>query len=150
MQDLRRDLRRVLCWGFAATSIVFLWGSVRNILYAIHRHYEPAVLRALFIVVSFSAVTAVVSGIAWWTIWKSRPSGKVWAIATSFLNILIFIRSFIFPSIFPWRPGWYHHEGALYVGIVGLIVFLWPEKRQTTQFQQGLKWRKRTSTSTIP
>jgi drug/metabolite transporter (DMT)-like permease len=39
-------------------------------------------------------------------------------------SILIFVRPFIFPT----RPGW-HHLGALFIGVVGLIAFSWPDKQ---------------------
>jgi hypothetical protein len=56
---------------------------------------------------------------AWWTIWKEKPAARFWGIAASLVEILIYFRPIIFHSHYVW----WHHAGALYIGIVGLVVF---------------------------
>jgi len=123
-------IRKVLCWIFAITSLIYLADLYRIILYAINQHFPPSVLHSLLIAALFSVAVAAISGVAWWTIWKKTSSARGWAIAASIMHILIFLRQFIFPS----RAVWGHHAGALIIGIVGLIAFLWPDKQR--EFQQ--------------
>ncbi len=115
-----QGMRQALCWFFAVTSFVYLRMFLLSILYTIHHHYTFLTLCHLFITVSFWAVVATISGVAWWTIWKGRPSARGWGIAASLTEILIFLR----PIIFSLRFIWWYHVGVLYVGIVGLVTFL--------------------------
>jgi len=75
----------------------------------------------MLIIASFSVTLATLAGVAWWTVWKGKPSAKGWAISASLMIILLFLWQFIFPL----QPVWYHyrHLGALFIGIVGLVVF---------------------------
>jgi hypothetical protein len=114
-----QDIRKVLCWCFGATSLMYLLTPFWIVLYAIRRHYGFPTLHNLLTTVSFAAAVAFISGVAWWTILKEIPSGRGWGIAASLMEILIFLR----PIIFSLRTAWPHHAGALFVGIVGLIAF---------------------------
>lgn len=124
-----REIRMVLCWIFAAACVLNLAVVLRCEQYAIRYNYPPSLLRDLIISAVISAAVALCSGVAWWTVWKKRASAKGWAIAASATSIIIFVRPFILPT----RPVWDHHLGALIIGIVGLVAFLWPE---TSQFQR--------------
>jgi hypothetical protein len=115
-----QDLGKVLCWLFAVTALLQFGSAIRDVNYAIQHHYIPPLYRSLVVAVSFSVLVAVISGIAWWTIWKSRPSARGWAIAASALSIMIYLRSFALSV----RFQWHQHLGALIIGIVGLAVFL--------------------------
>jgi hypothetical protein len=42
-------------------------------------------------------------------------------LGTALMYILIFLRQFIIPV----RPAWDHHVGALFVGLLGLVSFVW-------------------------
>ena len=56
---------------------------------------------------------------------EGKALGKTgWAIAASLMYVLIFLRQFIIPL----RPALDHDAGNLFVGIVGLVTFLWPSK----------------------
>lgn len=84
-------------------------------------------LRQHFALPTYSLLLASIFGVAWWDIWKQRPSAKWWGIAASLLLILIFFRQFIYGA----RPVWYLQGTSLLValvGIGGLVVFLWPDK----------------------
>lgn len=112
------DLRRVLCWVFACTALIYLFIPKISVLFAIRR-LNGLQLSSLF-VVTFAATVPVVCGIAWWTVWKGEPSSRAWGIAASLVEILIFAQ----PILLSVPTAWPHHLGALFVGIVGLIVFV--------------------------
>jgi len=114
-----QNIRKALCWIFAITSLEYLLISLRSILYATHRPYAFPLFRSLLIAVSFPVVVATVSGVAWWIIWKGKPSARGWGIAASLMNILIFLQPIIFSS----RSPWYYHVGALLIGIGGVVAF---------------------------
>jgi hypothetical protein len=51
---------------------------------------------------------------------KGEPLARGWGIAASLMYILIFLRPIIFFS----RSVWWHHVGALVIGVIGLVMFL--------------------------
>ncbi len=112
------DLRRYVGWCFAFESLLNLVISFQRILYAIHRHYAFLPLRNLFDAASFT-VMAAIFGVAWWAVWKGKPSARGWGIAASLTYILIFLRSIIFPPRSVWG-----HMGTLVVGTIGMAAFL--------------------------
>lgn len=118
-----KDIRRVLSWIFASTAVVYPLLSLRSV-YAISRDYallSPRYLLInLLIEVLFRIVVASITGMAWWTIVKRRSSARCWGTAS-----LMYIMIFLLPIIFAPRSVWWHHVGALFVGIVGVVEFLW-------------------------
>ena len=64
---------------------------------------------------------------AWWTVWKEKPSGKSWGIVASLINNLAMITAFILHKRSLSGCQW----EVLVVGIVGLIAFLWPDKEES-------------------
>jgi len=119
------DFRRFMCWIFLATSLQYLTISLRSIPYSLHQYSAVPLLRILLTAPIISVVMATLSGVAWWTIWKGKASAKGWAIATSLVYILIFLRHFIIPI----GPVWGRQAGALILGIIGLVAFLWRDKQ---------------------
>jgi len=117
MQD--KDVREVLCWIFACTSLMYVVLCLRS-MYTISRNYASLTLSNLLIFVLFEAVVAAIAGTAWWTILKGEPLARGWGIAASLMYILIFLRPIIFFS----RSVWWHHVGALVIGVIGLVMFL--------------------------
>src|SRR5260370_41964762 len=119
-----QDIRKVMCWIFAATSLLHLTISLRAILYIIRYHDTLPLPRSMLITASFSVTLATLAGVAWWTVWKGKPSAKGWAISASLMSILLFLWQFIFPL----QPVWYHysHFASLVIGIDGLAAFLNP------------------------
>lgn len=115
-----------MCWIFATTSLLYLLVSLRDILYIVHRHYDFLPLRNLLITAPFSVTVATISGMASWSVWNGQPSARVWAISASLMSILIFLR----PIIFHLPPVWDHHVGALVIGVIGLVAFLWRNDRR--------------------
>jgi hypothetical protein len=94
-----QDIRKVLSWIFASTSVVYPLFSLRSI-YAISQHYAFLPLRNLLIEVLFRVFVATITGVAWWTILKGKPSVRFWGITASLMYILIFLLPIIFfPAI---------------------------------------------------
>jgi hypothetical protein len=114
-----QDIRKVLYWIFACTSLMFIVLSLRS-MYAVSRRDALLTPRNLFIFVLFKVVVATVTGVAGWSILKGKPS-RSWGIAASLMYVLIFV----WPIIFSLQSVWPHHLGALFVGIVGLVELLW-------------------------
>ena len=114
-----QDIRKLLSWIFACTSLLYLFLFVRSI-HAINRSYALLTLRNLLIFVLFEVVVAALTGLAWWAILKGKSSGRLWGIMASLMYILIFLR----PIIFSLPTSWLHHGGALVIGITGLVAFL--------------------------
>jgi hypothetical protein len=118
------DFKKLMCWVFAGTSLRYITISLKSIEYVIYQHYTPLLLRNLLVAPTFSVVMASISGVACWTIWKGKSSARGWAIAASLLYVLVFLRQFLISL----RPAWDHNVSALFIGIVGLVVFLWRDK----------------------
>jgi len=118
-----QDIRKVLCWVFASTAVVFPLLSLRSI-YAIGQRNAflstRYLLINLLIEVLFRVIVATITGVAWWTTLKGKPSARFWGITASLMYVLVFL----LPIIFVPRSVWWHHAGALFVGIVGLVEFL--------------------------
>ena len=116
------DLRKFLGWIFAATSLLYLLIYLpRNRHLFFHPSYMFQPLRNV-LYVPFFVLVSIVCGVAWWTVWKGTPSARGWGLAASIVQILIFLRPVL---LFP-PYAWWHHIGALCVGIVGLVVFFSP------------------------
>jgi hypothetical protein len=115
--NVQIDLRKILCWLFACTALMYLLIPNLSVLFAILR---PNALRSgTLFVVTFAAIVPIICGIAWWTIWKEKPSARAWGIAASLVEIMIFAQ----PILFSVPTAWPRHLGALFIGIVGLVVF---------------------------
>jgi len=82
---------KVLSWLFAASSLVCLvWLSI--VIPYILRIVRPPdsfmTLRSL-LVPGMLSVLATVYSVAWWAVWKRKPSARAWAVATSLTSILV-------------------------------------------------------------
>jgi len=119
------DFRKFMGWIFLATSLQYFTITVRSFPYSIHKQYAVPLLRILLTAPSISIVMATISGLAWWSIWKGKPSAKGWGIAASLMYLLIFFRRFIIPLVATWD----HRASALFIGTAGLVAFLWRDKR---------------------
>jgi hypothetical protein len=115
--DMQIDLRKILCWLFACTALMYVLIPSLSVLSAI-RLVNGFHLGGWF-VLTFAAIVPILCAVAWWTIWKEKPSARAWGIAASIVEILIFARSVLFSV----PAAWPHHLGALFIGIVGLVVF---------------------------
>ena len=112
--------RKVMFYCFGFTSLL----SVAAILYMLSRPYKISLLRSLLIGPIFLVHIATICGMAAWTIWNGKSWARGWAIAASFMYILTFFPQFIIPV----RPTWDHHSLGLFIGLLGLVSFVWPDK----------------------
>jgi hypothetical protein len=111
-------LRKNLCWVFVLTSIICAGIVVQSVLEEINRYYASPPLLTLLVPTLFS-VLAIVFGLAWWTIWKVRPSARGWGIAASLINVLVSLVPLALSSHTVWRCS----GATLPIGIAGLIAY---------------------------
>jgi hypothetical protein len=119
-----RNFKKFMGWIFLVTSLGQISPSVRSISLA-RQQYTASFAYGLLVPPTLSLAVTIICGIAWWTIWRSRPSARTWGIAAASVCILIFIRQFIIRI----PPAWDREVTWLWVGIVGLVTFLLPQKR---------------------
>jgi hypothetical protein len=82
--NARIDLRKILCWIFASTALMYLLVPNLSVLFAI----RPNASQSGSLFVTFAAIVPILCGIAWWTIWKEKPSARAWGIAASLVEIV--------------------------------------------------------------
>jgi predicted permease len=92
-------------------------------LRTVHQYNEYFTIRGLLITALY-IILAIIYGLAWWTVWKRKPSGRGWGIAAS----LIYIPVSLWGIIFFAQPFWGFEGVAMAVGIAGLVAFLWCSK----------------------
>jgi hypothetical protein len=116
------DLRKYMGWVFAVSSLVAICFAPRLILDVFRwRSHTLFPIRSLLLCAVFPAM-AIVFGIAWWTIWKDRPSAKEWGITASTLHIL----ASLLPFILLRRSIVECQLLGVALGVTGLVAFLWP------------------------
>jgi hypothetical protein len=109
-------------------------------LWLIHRAFEIEQFRAfshprVLLLSAIFPIMAIIYLVASWKIWRERPLAKGWGIVASILLILLPLRQAALRS----QPVWSCHGIMLALGIVGLIVFLWPyEERPETNLSESL------------
>jgi hypothetical protein len=142
-------VRKYLCWVFAFTSLVSLQLALSSILRTIHRQSTFLPLRDLPVATVFTIVAAVF-GVAWWTVWKGKPSARGWGIAASLINILVSLLPAITAlyvqvvySHFSSGSVWREFEvvlPVLAVGVTGLVAFWsrYEESDPTATIQENL------------
>ena len=117
-------LRTILCWSFALTSVVGIQLAAYHLLRTTDWRLGPRALFGDWLELLVYFVVAFVFGMAWWTVWRDKPSSRLWGLSASLLNVvtgfvvvLLGIRGGMPASAVP---------GILVVpsiGIVGLIAF---------------------------
>jgi hypothetical protein len=130
------DIKKVMWWIFAATSLLHLYVLVRSIHYLLRYHCAPPYSRGVLVTALISALMCASAFLAWWTIWKKMRVARFWALIASGTSVLIFLRAFLFPS----GPLWDRHWGALVIGVVGIVVFSRidsPQSTTTTAAEHG-------------
>ena len=115
-----RELRRLICWCFAFTSLLQFLYPLCRIALKVYRHSTLPIVPTLLYATLFLS-EATIFGVAWWTVWRGRSSARAWGIAASFTYFLIFFHHSIF---FPSRIIWGHHWGPLVLGVLGMVAFL--------------------------
>jgi hypothetical protein len=121
-----RNFKKFMGWIFLAISLHYLRVSIENFPYAIRQQGPVLLIRILLMAPVFSMVVSVISGLAWWTVWKGKSSARGWAIAASLACVMAFARQFIIPL----QPDWDWQLTWLWIGFVGLMSFSWPNLKE--------------------
>lgn len=120
-------IRKFLCWLFAISSLVCLWNSLRFVLRFIHQHSLHQSLDGVFVVALFPTL-ALIYGIAWWTVWKKKRSGKAWGAVACLTYILFPLWGMIIS-----RSVSLSLAVMLVVGILILLILLWPAEEEPSE-----------------
>jgi hypothetical protein len=121
-----RDFRKFMGWIFLATSVEHVRVSIGSLPGALRQPGPVPPIRLLLVAPVFSVAVSIICALAWWTVWKRKSSGRSWAVAASMICVLAFARQFVvrLPPAWDWRVSW------LWIGIVGLVAFSWPNRNQ--------------------
>jgi peptidase M50-like protein len=111
------QLRRFLCGLFAISSLFCLRIAVLNTSRLIYRHNLPLHLRFLLVPAVFWFL-AIINGVAFWTGWREKRSGRPWGIAASSTYLLLPLSLSYF-----WPSAWRHFSATLAIGVAGIIAF---------------------------
>lgn len=105
---------------------MFLWTSVSVFrLHSLFSNENSSSLEILSTVAKLLIpALAIVFGMAWWTIWRKKPSASIWGIAASACNILL---SGIMLYYAP-RVLWQVALALLVLGILGVVAFSSPRQ----------------------
>jgi len=95
------------------TSLVFM----ASVLFTIPRTHTLALLGTLLVGPILSVHMAAISGMAPWMIWYGKAWMRGWAIAATFMYVLLFLQQFVVSR----RPTWDHHLVPSFAGLPELI-----------------------------
>jgi hypothetical protein len=120
----------ILAWTFAFASCLCITFVCGFIVRAAHLRFATLPFRHLLLGAAFAislvgllSVSAVIFGVAWWSVWKQGSLAKEWGVAASMLILLMWT-----PMIyFGWNTFWRFERAAWYttaIGLEGLVVFL--------------------------
>lgn len=118
--SLMNAIRKLICWLFAISAVLCLWNATRLGVYIAHRHDAFQSLRSLLIA-AILPVLAAIYLVAWWTVWKEKPSTRGWGIAASLTYVLLPICGTLYSSRSLPSSIW----AMLGIGVLGLIAFSW-------------------------
>lgn len=121
-------LRKFLYWIFAITAVSCFQISFTLLIRTLQMPSDARVGRAFLVPTGFALMTGVFTA-AWWTVWKRKPSGRVWGVAASLINIATGLWPFVM-----WPHDVFSGFGILgalsafglvtAIGVAGLVVFL--------------------------
>jgi hypothetical protein len=92
------------------------------------RHHDPQIHLSLgwqlvvFLLAWIMPLQVTVFGMAWWTVFREKRSGRVWGIAAS----LVFMAWALLPLLIPPHFFWSGDVLILGIGFIALIAFAWP------------------------
>jgi hypothetical protein len=124
-----QGIRKILCWLFGIKFLILLVHPLLPNRYPFYPQL-PSVQLLLDQPVAFTFLVAVsiVFGVAWWVIWKGKPSARRWGIAASLANIMLFLQQLILPSDAFIMRNAIGQASTLIAGIGGIVVFARREK----------------------
>lgn len=116
-----RILRSLYAWAFFAAAAFCLYDLGLSLLAPLV--HQPLSLSGLAI----DAASAAVLGLAWWTVFRNKPSSSSWAIAA---NCLVLVPPVLLLTFGYWRTtGWLPGHGSfplLPIALFGLLLFSLP------------------------
>lgn len=107
-------LRRILCWNFALLSVVCFSLALWLTGGMIQRHGTTLPI-SVWLLNCVAPAEASLFAVAWWFIWKRKPSGRVWGIVAS----LVLILNAVFYYLRTSRP----QLVLIVVGVAGVVAF---------------------------
>jgi hypothetical protein len=121
-------LRKCIAWYFAFQS-AFFFAVAANIAFSPRPtgqdHPAPLAIRAAYYILIASI--GPIFGMAWWTVWRRKPSGRFWAISTGALLPLT-----LTPVLYRgWAVLWQSElafSDLTVIGLLAVIPFLQPYK----------------------
>lgn len=111
-------LRKFLYWVFAITAISCVQMSVVFFLSGRAIPYEGRFWLIHLIPPCFFLM-AVVFATAWWTVWRQKPSGRIWGAAASLINVL----TGLWPVIM-WPRDAFRFGVMGFLSVFGLVAFI--------------------------
>jgi hypothetical protein len=128
-----KAVRWALSWNFAFLSLLCIVLALRIILSTSQLQLKAASSHPFALVLDavFPAMS-IVFGLAWWKVWKQRPSARTWGIVASVLVTTLPLRQIIF------FPRSIHSYSVLVLasGIVGLVAFSMRDKTSEQNDEQ--------------
>lgn len=119
-------LRKLMGWQFVGGSVASLLVAAWFIPEVLREGTRASSVREVCFI-AILPVMAAIFGIAWWTVWKERPSAKVWAVAASLISLL----GSLWLISHSWRLArWCTWSGAA-TGAAGLVLFLWRDDKES-------------------
>jgi hypothetical protein len=123
-----RDLRICMCGVFMAAFLLCIIGALWFFQRTFHAQLEHALSHPrVFLIDAIFPAMAFIYAAAFWTVWKEKTSARIWGVAASTLQILMPLYQIFRFSRVVWRCDGF----VLATGIVGLIVFLRPYKKES-------------------
>jgi hypothetical protein len=121
-------LKVFLSWCFCDFSVVLVAAAVSTTWLATHSQAPVEVFRTVIVQISF-LLAASIYGMAWWTVWKRRRSGRGWGIGASLMSVFLWVSMLHFgwDIIEKWFLAFFWVPTIL--GIVGLIAFSRPNEQ---------------------
>jgi hypothetical protein len=120
-------LRKFLSLLFAVASAVCLFCAVWIVPRGVGRSFTAHPFLSVAVALVFPILAAIL-GMAWWKVWRDKPGARGWGVAASLAYVGVWGSNELINIL---RPHSRHlHLGTLLgIGIVGLIAFFWPERR---------------------
>jgi Zn-dependent protease len=122
------SLRKFLYWAFAISAITCLQMTVVFFSRSLAMPDRVSFWRAHMVPVCFFLMATIFAA-AWWTVWKQKPSGRIWGAAASLINLL----TGLWPMMM-WPGEVFHVFGVVgvlsvfgliaFIGVAGLFLFL--------------------------
>jgi hypothetical protein len=142
---LMDSARKYLSWIFALAFFIgvpITFTTTANIFSSMrHRdtsvHLSVAWWLLLFVLPWVMPLQTAVFGLAWWTVFRSKRSARIWGIAAS----LVFVCWTLLPLVIPPHTFWKGELLLLGTGIVGLTAFAWPGHPTDVVYDAQKNWK---------